>query len=243
MAALTMSDETKEAGDLIFQMAEPQSVDARTFPRYQKQMCLTISGIARLLGPKVAQSVALTGSDPYFPTGTDVAVLFEAPDLAMLEQLIMAQVTMKAQGTKEAKPIKGEVAGVAFQGFRSPDRSVCVYVARLDGIVVVTNSPYQIQRLAGVAKGRAPSIASLDEYVFFRDRYPLGDDGETAFLFLSDATIRRWCGPRWRIATRGEPATLPCWPNSRPSTSTGLPGAGSSRGRSTPTCRYLPTAA
>ena len=44
-------------------------------------------------------------------------------------------------------------------------------------------------------------IASLDEYKFFRSRYPLGDKNETALLFLSDATIRRWCSPRWRIAS------------------------------------------
>src|SRR5205823_1145147 len=49
-------------------------------------------------------------------------------------------------------------------------------------------------------QGKAKSIASLDEFTFFRDRYRRGDAGETAFLFLSDPTIRRWCGPRWRIA-------------------------------------------
>ncbi len=199
-SALAMSDETKEVGDLIFQLAEPRSADAQTLPRYQKQLGLTVSGLARLLGPKLARSVALTGSDPYFPTGTDVAVLFEAPEPAVLEQLVLAQVTMKVQAAKGAKPTSGEVAGVAYKGFRSPDRSVCCYVARMDGVVVVTNSPYQLERLAGVAKGQVKPIASLDEYVFFRSRYPLGDEDETAFLYLSDATIRRWCGPRWRIA-------------------------------------------
>ena len=82
-----------------------------------------------------------------------------------------------------------------------PTASVCSYVARLDHAVVVTNSLYQLERLAAVAKKKSPSIASLPEYVFFRDRYRLGDPEETALVFLSDATIRRWCGPRWRIAT------------------------------------------
>ncbi|MDY0167233.1 MAG: hypothetical protein RBS80_11865 [Thermoguttaceae bacterium] len=209
-AALAMSDETKEVGDLVFQMAQPRSTDAQVFPRYQKQLCLTISGLARLLGPHVAQSVVLTGSDPYFPTGTDVAVLFETPNPAMLQQLVLAQVSMKAQAHKDAKPANGEVAGVQYQGFRSPNRSVCSYVARLGDVVVVTNSLHLLQRLAAVDRGEVQSIASLDEYVFFRSRYVLGGNDveaspaaapqETAFLFLSDATIRRWCGPKWRIA-------------------------------------------
>ena len=50
-------------------------------------------------------------------------------------------------------------------------------------------------------KKPSDSIVSLDEYKFFRTRYPVGDKNETAFLFLSDDTIRRWCSARWRIAS------------------------------------------
>ena len=51
-----------------------------------------------------------------------------------------------------------------------------------------------------MAAGRSPALAGLDEYTFFRQRYARSDKDETAFLVLSDATIRRWCSPRWRIA-------------------------------------------
>ena len=73
-------------------------------------------------------------------------------------------------------------------------------MAQLDGAVVVTNSIYQLQQLAAVRGGKAKSLAGLPEYTFFRIRYPRGDAEESALIFLSDATIRRWCGPRWRIA-------------------------------------------
>ncbi len=71
----------------------------------------------------------------------------------------------------------------------------------MDNLVIVTNSLYQLQQLVRVTSGKANSLATLDEFVFFRARYPRHDEGETALVFLSDATIRRWCGPRWRIAT------------------------------------------
>jgi hypothetical protein len=200
-AAVLAADETKLQGTAILHLAEPRSEDARTAERYQKQLCLSLTGLGRLLGPKVAKSVALTGSDPYFRTGTDVAVVFEAEKPELLENLLMAQIAMASSKTPGAKPEQGETAGLAYRGVRSPDRTVCSYVARLDRAVVVTNSLYQLERLASIAKGKSPSIASLPEYTFFRDRYRLGDTEETAFVFLSDATIRRWCGPRWRIAT------------------------------------------
>ncbi len=200
-AAVAMADEMAADGAPILQMAEPRSSNALTFQRYQRQMCLTITDLARLLGPKVARSVAITGSDPYFRTGTDVAVLFESPHPAVLENLLMAQIRLAVAGDSSARPIQGEVAGLAYHGVLSDDRGICCYVAQSDGVVLVTNSLYQLEQFMKVSGGEAPSLASLDEYRFFRQRYRRGDDGETAFLFLSDATIRRWCGPRWRIAT------------------------------------------
>ncbi|HEX5499495.1 MAG TPA: hypothetical protein VFX03_09720, partial [Thermomicrobiales bacterium] len=101
---------------------------------------------------------------------------------------------------KFALPFAGETGGVAWSGFLSPDRRVSCYIAALASAVVVTNSPAQLDKLVQVERGHSPSAASLDEYKFFRLRYPRGDADETAFVFLSDAAIRRWCGPRWRIA-------------------------------------------
>ena len=77
-AAVRAADEADSAGTPVLRLAEPRSEDARTVKRYQRQLGLSLTGLGRLLGPHVAQSVALTGSDPYFRTGTDVAVLFEA---------------------------------------------------------------------------------------------------------------------------------------------------------------------
>ena len=96
--------------------------------------------------------------------------------------------------------VEGETAGgVAFSGVRTPDRSVCSYLATIDGTVVVTNSPVQLDRIASVAEGTLTALADIDDFTFFRDRYPLGAEEETGLFVLSDAFIRRLCSPRWRI--------------------------------------------
>ena len=198
-AAVAMADETSQHDTPVLRWAQPRSENADVVRRYQQQLGLSMSTIARLLGPKLAKSVALTGSDPYFPSGTDVAVLFETPHPDTLETLLLARIAMGTTG-REAKPAQGEIGGLRYQGFLSPDRSVSSYVARLPGAVVVTNSTYQLGRLAAVQQGREKSISTLPEYIFFRNRYKLGDPEETALAFLSDPTIRRWCSARWRIA-------------------------------------------
>lgn len=190
-----------QGGDLpVLQLSATRAEDGSVAERYQRQFCLPMSTLARLVGPHVARSVALTGSDPFFPMGTDVAVLFEAPDPAVLETLLLARITLAVQAEKEARPEQGTVEGLGYRGYCSPDRRVSVYVARLGGAVAVSNSLPALGRLALADSGRTPALAGLPEYKFFRDRYRRGDPEEIGLVFLSDATIRRWCGPRWRIA-------------------------------------------
>ena len=200
-AMIALADEADRYGTLGLHAVEPRSEDYRVRYHYERQLGLSLTGLGRLVGPQVVKSVALTGSDPYLRVGSDVAVLFEAKgDAAGLEKALVAQTALGRAWNPSAQPVSGEAGGVSFSGAVSKDRSVSSYVARLGNAVVVTNSKAQLERLAEAANGKVPSIDSLDEYAFFRGRYRRGQDDETAFLILTDATIRRWCGPRWRIA-------------------------------------------
>jgi hypothetical protein len=66
-------------------------------------------------------------------------------------------------------------------------------------VVFVTNSKKQMETLIRTALGKQPALNSQAEYVYFRKKYARSDRSETAFLVLSDPTIRRWCSPQWRI--------------------------------------------
>lgn len=197
---IRLSDEAKQSGSLLLKLAALGNNSADTMERYQQQLGLPLSELGRMVGKAAIKNVAVTGSDPYFPTGTDFAVILETDHPDVLSGLLSAQIALSAAKNPGATPQSGEVGGLKYQGFRTPDRMLCSYVAQLDGAVVIANSKQQLERLAAVKKP-SDSIASLDEYKFFRTRYPIGDKNETAFLFLSDDTIRRWCSARWRIAS------------------------------------------
>ncbi len=195
-----MIDEADANGTPVLQLLEPRSEDADSRERYQKQLCLGLSEISRLLGPQVVASVAFTGSDPFLRVGTDVAVLFEARNPEVLKGYLIARQKAAQLANADAKPVEGEIRGVRFTGLVSPDRSISSYMASVSNVVFVSNSRVQLETLVNVARGSSPALSSQDEYVFFRSRYPRNDKSETAFVVLTDATIRRWCGPRWRIA-------------------------------------------
>jgi hypothetical protein len=194
-----VGDRLAQQGTVVMRLAAPRTGDPRLMARYEDQLCLSLRGPGRIVGPQVIGSVALTGSDPYFQPGTDVALVFETAQPEMLKNLLLSQVFATANATPSAKKVEGKIGMLSYSGMRSPDRQISSYVAALDGAVLVTNSLYQLERFAAVASGREPAIAPLDEFTFFRNRYPRGDKDESALLFISDATIRRWCGPRWRI--------------------------------------------
>lgn len=200
-AFLQLIDEANNHGTPVLQALEPRVEDAHTRARYERQLCLgTGSLLARLLGPTVVSSVAITGSDPYLRAGSDVAMLFETRDPAVLHGFVSAKHTAALQEYPAVTRQEGEVQGLRYTAVVSPDRLISSYLAVHDKVVMVTNSLAQLRRLAETIHGARTALAASDEYRFFRARYPRTDSDETAFLLLTDATIRRWCSATWRIA-------------------------------------------
>ncbi|MCI0744026.1 MAG: hypothetical protein L0Y58_01345 [Verrucomicrobia subdivision 3 bacterium] len=199
-AMLDVLDEADAGGTPLLQWLEPRSQDALVRTRYQKQLCLELDELSRALGPQVISSVAITGSDPYLRTGSDIGILFEAKSAPLLKATYVARHAAAKQRFPDAKTRDGEVEGVSYTGVVTDDRAISSYVAALNDVVFVSNSLYQLGELIKVAKAKKPALASQDEYIFFRHRYARTDPNESAFLILTDATIRRWCAPRWRIA-------------------------------------------
>ncbi len=199
-AMLQVMDEATRIGTPVLVLTQPQAQDVHVRERYEKQLCLQIDEMTRLLGPTLIKSIAMTGSDPYFPTGTDVAVLFEATNPELLKRTLMAKQGLALQTVPGAKKTNIRIGGTVYSGVVTPDRRICSYVFEMGDTVVVTNSPFQIERLLEVQESEE-SLATLDEFAFFRSQYVLGDSEETAFLVATDAAIRRWASPQWRIGT------------------------------------------
>jgi hypothetical protein len=201
-AMVRFADEAAEQGTPILRLAEPQGIDAMVRERYETQLGLSLDGLAELIGPQLIETVALTGGDPYFRTGTDVAVMFTSKRMLALRTLLQLQTRLSAQKDPTAKPTEGKLAGgTLYTGMKSDDNRIRSYVAVVGETAVVSNSLFQLGRIEAVIQGKAKALASLDEYHYFRNRYPLSQGEESGLLIITDATIRRWCSPKWRIAT------------------------------------------
>lgn len=192
---MVVMDEVKEGRDML----GPIHLAVQHIEQYEQQMCVWLDGWSRFWGPKTIRGVALTGSDAYMQGGTDSAILFDAKLTSMVYSNTESKQKKMLKEIKDAKKITGSVEGVDYQAVVSPDRAVCSYLAKVDNVVVVTNSLSQLKKIVQTAKSKQKSIADLDEYAYFRSRYLLDEKQQTAFLVMTDAAIRRWCSPAWRI--------------------------------------------
>ena len=168
------------------------------YKRYEEQMALVDFRVALLSENAPEANFALTGGDPFFPTGTDVALLIDAEDSKVVGDLILASVTAGIEG---AELLTEKISGIDVLSYETTDRSFSVFVASLsDRIWAVTNSRLQMERLISTGAGEIDSVDTLDETRYFRSvRYPSQPD-EMFFLLLSDDAIRSWASPERRIA-------------------------------------------
>ena len=111
-AMIQMADNADAHGTPVLQAMEPRAQSAMTRSRYETQLGLPMSRIARLIGPTLIDSVALTGSDPYLRTGSDVAIIFEAKNLITLLAMVQSRVALAAQKHPQARPVQGKMQGI-----------------------------------------------------------------------------------------------------------------------------------
>lgn len=186
----------EQQGVPILQSASVQNPMKGLPAKYRRQMGLDLPDALALLLP--VDSVAITGSDPFFPTGTDLALLFETTKPDALFQSLSATLQGKAK-LANATAVKSQFKDLPYVAFESRDRSFSSHLARLGDTIVLTNSAAQLQRLLAVYQKEKPALVSMEEFRFFRSRYPQSGS-ESAFVFISDPTIRRWGSPQLRIA-------------------------------------------
>jgi hypothetical protein len=170
--------------------------------RYERQLGIGLADLSKSPGANAIKGIVLTGSDPYFVSGTDLGILIETDSPKGLVEFIAEHLEKaRRDAGSQLEVNKTEKSGVATFSMRSEDRRISSYLAATANAVILSNSPLQLQAVLATSRGEIAALAASPEYVYFRLKYPRADNRESAFLVLSDATIRRWCGPRWRIGS------------------------------------------
>jgi hypothetical protein len=174
--------------------------DDQVSQRYQKQICVRDTPLARQLGATFVRGMAVTGSDPYVAEGSDVTMIFHTLNgplfRAGVEPFIQAGRDEYGADLKEGK---SEYHGVTIESYVTPRREICLYRAVVDDVVIHSNSPVAIRRTLDAGQGREKPLTEAPDFRYLRCVYPAGDRAEDGFILLPDAFVRRVVGPANKI--------------------------------------------
>jgi hypothetical protein len=197
-----------ETGDLFEQWGtslsralEANSRDFAIKEKMEQQLCLKSTKLARVFGPAVVKSMALTGSDPYVREGSDLTIVFHVAN----KELFLAATQPQLQQTLANFGGKLKVdthQEINIESFVTPLREVSFHRAMFDEYIVYSNSPVGIRRIIDTYKGKLPALADSLDYQYMRTIFRLEDPLEDGFVFLSDRFIRNLVGPATRIKER-----------------------------------------
>ncbi|MSP72632.1 MAG: hypothetical protein EXR76_10730 [Myxococcales bacterium] len=181
----------------------PGAYDVST--RYEQQLIVQRTGLSETFGHLAAKGVALVAGDPLLREGTDVSLLFENPNLALIEPTLEGFVAQARKRRPDLAVSTTSVAGVEVRITSTADGELSQHRAIVGGRLILSNSAAAMARFIQVAAGELPSLASQGDFQYFRAVYPHGPHaaaaagGEDGFVFMSDAFVGKVTGAAFKI--------------------------------------------
>jgi hypothetical protein len=183
-------------GDLS-NMLVVESVDHDNSERFQQQIAVGESKLARVMGPTVIRDVAIIGLDMYLRDGAAMGILFQANNNALLQHNLSGQRADAMKGRPGAKDETVTMAGHEVSFISTPDGRMRSYYAIDGDFHLVANSRRLVERFfeAGTGNGH---LAATNEFQETRDDRPLARD-DTIFIYLSAAFLENLASPHYRV--------------------------------------------
>ncbi len=180
----------------IVQISQSNPEDRHLSERYQAQLGLKRTGLAKLFGHTVVGQVAITGSDPYLREGSDVTMIFSLKQQAVFD----GELAKHLEGYKAEVPglasTTRDYNGVVITENRDPTGKVRQQRAQVGELALVSNSPRAIERVLDAIQGRTAKLGDEADLKYMLARDP-GD--HPAFAFLSDKFIGAVVGPQQKL--------------------------------------------
>jgi hypothetical protein len=174
-----------------------QSVNHNNSERFQQQIAVGETKIARVMGPRVVRDVAIIGLDPYMRDGAAMGILFQANNNLLLKNNLSGQ-RQEAKG-KHADAVEETVriAGHDVSYIHTPDGHLRSYYVIDGDFHLVASSRRLVERFLEAGAGR-DSLAASAEFADCRAAMPLTRD-DTLFLFAPAAFFQNLAGPHYRV--------------------------------------------
>lgn len=200
--ALAVLDDLDEliapAGVIVDRHPGQRPLQART----EAALMVERGEVERLLGAMAVSAFAIATSDPFLADGGDVTLLFQVKDRALFDASLATYASHARERHADLAAREIEIGGRKVTVSATPDGTVRQHRVDLGEVTILSTSRAALERVLAVADARAPALADAKDFRYFRTFYPAGgagDEGESAFVFASDAFVAAAVSPRARV--------------------------------------------
>ncbi|HEX5470666.1 MAG TPA: hypothetical protein VFW73_02210 [Lacipirellulaceae bacterium] len=183
-------------GDLA-NMLVNKSVDHNNSERFQQQIAVGETKIARVMGPTVVHDVAIIGLDPYMRDGAAMGILFHANNNLLLKNNLSGQRQDAKNQHADAVEETVRIAGHDVSYIHTPNGRLRSYYAIDGDFHLVANCRRLVERFYQAGAGQN-SLAASAEFQDCRKAMPLSRD-DTIFLFAPAAFFQNLASPHYRV--------------------------------------------
>lgn len=197
-----LMDFSERWGESLLRMFTVSARDHHLREKYEDQLCVRRTALARLFDDEVISELAITGSDFLLAQGTDITLIVRLKQPEVFRQAA----EQWASDVKEKHPgvIQREVN---YRGQRitvryTSDRLVSSFVLYHDDVAVFSNSPVVMRKVIDTQLGESPSLYDALDYRYVSMILPPSEQARAGYLYGSDAFLRHLVGPRFKIAQK-----------------------------------------
>lgn len=204
-SALLLLDDVDRWLTPVSSLLEWRSGHSRLAQRYEGELMVERSDIAKLLGHLAVGSFAIVAADPFVREGTEVGLVFQVKDKGLFDTAIGQYETKAKARYKDALTTTTvELQGLKVRVTATADKRVNQHRLDLPGdIVVITNGKRLIERFLDVPGKNRKALADSGDFRYFRTLWPYPEkatsDVEDGFVFISDAFVQAAVSPRAKI--------------------------------------------
>jgi hypothetical protein len=178
-------------------MIAVESVERSISERFQQQIAVGESKLARVMGATVINDVAIVGLDAYLRDGAAMGILFQANSTALLRNNLDGQRHDAKAKHADAVEETLKIAGHDVSYIHTPDNRLRSFYA-LDGdFHLVTNCRALVERFYQAGTGDR-SLASTADFQECRAAMPVTRD-DTIFLFAPAGFLQNLASPHYRV--------------------------------------------
>ena len=180
----------------VVQISQSNPEDRNLAQRYQTQLGLRRTDLAKLFGHTVVGQVAITGSDPYLREGSDVTLIFSLKQQAIFDQELGRHLEAYKAEVPGLVTTTRDYNGATITTSRDPLGVVRQQRAQVGDLAIVSNSPRACERVLDALQGKTPRLGDEPDLKYMLARDP---GAHAAFAFLSDKFIGAVVGPQQKV--------------------------------------------